>query len=478
MEDDKRSRVRALRARLDHPVIDADGHLIEPAPLFRRYLEETGGREMAERYQRELRERPTGSRGNRETGDMRGAWWGVSNNAYDLATVMAPRLLHQRLEELGIDFAILYPTLGLALPTIHDTEVRRTACRALNTMNAEICGEYRDRLAPAAAIPMHTPEEALAELEFAASAGLKVAMIPPGVARPIPALERAHPEAFPHAAYFDSYGLDSFFDYDPVWRKFQELKIAVTSHGGVGLRYLPLGRRSPSNYMFNHIGGHAYQQGELCRSLVFGGVPARFPRLTFGFLECGAGWACDLLHSLEEHWEKRNLEGLRNYDPAHLDRPRLHQLLREYGGAEFVDADAARMSRAYDEGIARHDRAADRDEWSRCGVRDEADFARMFDSFFFGCEADDPSVLRALDSRGNPMNARLHPIFSSDIGHWDVPDIATVLLESHKLVDKGLLTDSDYRDFVFTYPARLHMRANPKFFAGTAVEGATAKLAA
>ena len=477
MDNEKSHRVRALRAKLGHPVVDADGHLVEPAPLFNEYLVKTGGSELLERYNRELREHPTGSRGNRESGDMRGAWWGVVNDAYDLATAMAPRLLYSRMDELGVDFSILYPTLGLALPTIHDSDVRRAACRALNTMNAEICGELRDRIAPAAAIPMHTPTEAIAELEHAAEMGLKVAMIPPGVARPIPALEREHPSAFPYASFFDCYGLDSLYDYDPVWQKFVDLKIAVTSHGGVGLRYLPLGRRSPSNYMFNHIGGHAYQQGELCRSIVMGGVPARFPMLAFGFLECGAGWACDLLHSLEEHWEKRNLEGLKNYDPSRLDRARLNQLLGEYGGSGFVNKAMARAERAYDEGIERHNRAADRDEWHLTGVREEHDFARIFSNFYFGCEADDPSVYRALDARANPMRTRLQPIFSSDIGHWDVPDISSVLLESHRLVDQGILSDADYRDFVFTYPARLHLKANPDFFSGTRVAGAVRELA-
>ena len=469
--------VRGLRAKLDHPVIDGDAHLIEAAPLFNDYLRQVGGDRLVERYHHELREHPTAARANRAQGEMRGAWWGVGNNAYELATVMAPRLLHRRLEEIGIDFAIMYPTLGLALPTIFDADVRRAACRAINTMNAEICGPFRDRIAPAAVIPMHTPEEALAELENAAGLGLRAVMIPPGVARPIPALEHEAPSAFPYAAYFDSYGVDSFYDYDPVWRKFAELKFAITSHGAVGLRYLPLGRRSPSNYMFNHIGGHGYQQGEFCRSLVFGGVPTRFPELAFGFLECGAGWAVDLLHSLEEHWEKRNLEGLKNYDPALLDRTRLHELLREYGGPGFVNAErAGGMSRAYEEGIARHDRAVNRTEWAQSGVYDEDGFARIFQNFFFGCEADDPSVFRALDARANPKRTRLKPVFSSDIGHWDVPDIKTVLLESHKLVDNGLLKDSDYRDFVFTYPAQLHLKANPDFFAGTAVESATARL--
>ncbi len=151
----------------------------------------------------------------------------------------------------------------------------------------------------------------------------------------------------------------------------------------------------------------------------------------------------------------------------------------EHGGREFVErASDGETPRAYDEGIGRHERSiAERDEWALCGAREERDFARMFQGFFFGCEADDPSVFRALDSRANPFGTRFQTVFSSDIGHWDVPDIKTVLLESHKLVDKGLLGDADYRDFVFTYPARLHMRNNPDFFAGTAVAGAVSKLA-
>ncbi len=34
MDGEKAAHVRALRAQLDHPVIDSDGHLIEPAPLY------------------------------------------------------------------------------------------------------------------------------------------------------------------------------------------------------------------------------------------------------------------------------------------------------------------------------------------------------------------------------------------------------------------------------------------------------------
>lgn len=40
------------------------------------------------------------------------------------------------------------------------------------------------------------------------------------------------------------------------------------------------------------------------------------------------------------------------------------------------------------------------------------------------------------------------------------------------------LSDADYRDSVFTHPARLHLKANPDFFAGTSVEAAASELAA
>ena len=44
-------------------------------------------------------------------------------------------------------------------------------------------------------------------------------------------------------------------------------------------------------------------------------------------------------------------------------------------------------------------------------------------SFYFGCEADDPANAWAFTDRRIPFGARLHAIFGSDIGHWDVPDM-------------------------------------------------------
>ena len=66
----------------------------------------------------------------------------------------------------------------------------------------------------------------------------------------------------------------------------------------------------------------------------------------------------------------------------------------------------------------------------------------------------------------------MQAIFSSDIGHWDVPDMRNVLLEAHEMVDDGRVSAEDFRRFSFSNVASLFAGTNPDFFSGTAVEAA------
>src|SRR5256886_16344450 len=117
------------------------------------------------------------------------------------------------------------------------------------------------------------------------------------------------------------------------------------------------------------------------------------------------------------------------------------------------------------------------DELDRLGVRSAEDLRRLFEKrFYFGCEADDPLVALGFDARFVPFGARLRAIFSSDIGHWDVPDMTEVLEEAYELVEHGLLTEEDFRDFVFTNPVTLWTGMSPDFFKGTVVEQAAAQV--
>ena len=93
---------------------------------------------------------------------------------------------------------------------------------------------------------------------------------------------------------------------------------------------------------------------------------------------------------------------------------------------------------------------------SRPGSSPSADdLVDMFSNrFFFGCEADDRSIAYAF-SKANPFGARLQPVFSSDLAHWDVEDMSEVVAEAFGLVRKGVLEQQDFREFVFENPARL-----------------------
>jgi len=42
------------------------------------------------------------------------------------------------------------------------------------------------------------------------------------------------------------------------------------------------------------------------------------------------------------------------------------------------------------------------------------------------------------------------------------------------MVEKGFVTEEDFREFTFTNAARLHTRNNPGFFKGTSIEQAVA----
>jgi len=383
-------------------------------------------------------------------------------------------MLYDRLDELGIDFGIIYPTAGLGIARIEDDETRRAVIRGFNIVTADYFRDLSDRLTPAAVIPMHTPAEAIAELEFVTSQlGSKVGMFGSGIRRPLAAAKGVDPEIARFAAHYDQLGLDSDHDYDAVWQKCRELKIAPTFHtGGRGLGL----RNTASNFTYNHIGHFAAAGHAVAKSLFLGGITRRFPDLNFGFLEGGVGWGCQLFADLIEHWERRGKAGLEYMDPKKLDRPLLAQLVEKYGYADI----AAELKRRdgwpnpqddeLDGGVPVHD------DYAACQIARKEDWIDLYARpFYFGCEADDRMNAVAF-SKVNPFGARINAIFSSDVGHFDVPDMRMVLPEAHELVEDGLITAEDFRDFTFANAVRLWGTQNPDFFEGTVVADAAAAI--
>src|SRR6516164_4834304 len=180
---DRHLSARAIHDRLGYPVIDADGHYVEFGPSILEYLIEVAGENVAAALKRSndwigntIRMTPAE---RREAGIAQEAFWVIpAKNTLDRATAVLPRLLYERLDELGFDFTILYPSAGLLISPIEDEELRRATCRAFNRYLAEQYRPYADRIVSAAVIPMYTPAEAIEELEYSVGVlGLKAVMM-------------------------------------------------------------------------------------------------------------------------------------------------------------------------------------------------------------------------------------------------------------------------------------------------------------
>ena len=306
--------------------------------------------------------------------------------------------------------------------------------------------------------------------------GFKAVVISSNVKRPIPAAADTAPELAGYAGWMDTLCVDSPYDYDPLWAKCVELKVAVTSHSpstGWGSRV------ATNHYIHNHVGSFAAAGEAFAKAVVLGGVSKRFPTLNFGFLEGGVAWAADLYAGLVGHCDKRHRSAIDLYDPKHIDLQQMAELFEKYGGGMVKgrpDPKEPELGRSM---VSRywHEDTTIAHELDNLGIRSAEDLRALFEpNFYFGCEADDPFVGLAFDGKYIPFGARLKAVFSSDIGHWDVPDMSEVLEEAYELVEHGLVNEADFREFTFTNPAMLHAGMNPDFFKGTVVEKDVAKL--
>jgi predicted TIM-barrel fold metal-dependent hydrolase len=466
-----------IRSRLDHPVIDGDGHWVEFDPVFAERMRKVGGDLAADGFlaamktTRDALSMSVGERRRRRIAQP--AFWSrQAENTLDRATAMLPRLLYDRLPEFGTDFAVIYPTAGLRLPRINDDATRRAVIRAHNIVTADAFHNLSDRMTPAAIIPMHTPDEAIAELEYVTrELGAKVGMFGSGMSRRLATTAPSDPDAARLAVWYDVLALDSDHDYDPVWAKCRELGIAPTFHSAGSNQGL---RLSPSNFVYNHIGHFAAAGHAVSKAIFLGGVTRRFPELRFAFLEGGVGWACQLLGDLLEHWERRNARALERMDPRKLDRALLMSLVEKYGDSDVVATLQARDGWP-DNDASLTGGVTDLDDFAACRIARKQDWIDLYVTpFYFGCEADDRANAWAF-SPNNPLGARLNALYSSDIGHFDVIDMRDPLAEAHELVEDGMISPDNFRDFTFANAVHLWGTQNPRFFEGTAVARAAAE---
>ncbi|UJL34690.1 amidohydrolase family protein [Cylindrospermopsis raciborskii Cr2010] len=492
----KSSRSAAIKSKLNYPVIDTDVHTNDFTPALEDYIANYGGSRLVDSLRKaessRLNSKAKGKDWYEQTQEerqyyrtIRSPWWArVTRNTLDLATYTLPELFYERQAEQGSDYSVLFPNNVLA-PAGASNDTRQALQRAINHYHADLYRKYSDRLTVVAGIPMNTPQEAIEELEFAVKTlGLKVANIPGGVKRPIRAIADKYPaEEYPeiarYASYIDFYGIDSEYDYDPFWAKVVELGVPVTTHyGSQGWT----GRSSISNYMNNHIGHFADGSQAFAKALFFGGVTKRFPKLRVGMLEGGADWGAHVYIHLVDRFSKRSLNGLQNYNPDLANSHELYELFLKFG-AELLEGyslSKEELTRSVlGSSFTRFSRSpvgSELEDFAAAGIESIEDIRdRWVNSFFFGSESDDRTIASAFNNRANPLNVKINAIYSSDVGHWDVPDLTDPLAESWDLVQEGVLSEDDFQAYVFGNPYKFYTEANPDFFQGTVIESKVAR---
>ena len=169
-----------LKARLDHPIVDADAHQLEVVPGAVRVPPRGRRARDAREVDRAREPRPAhvphDARASASTTGRRCRCGGRCRprTPSTAAPPTLPRLLYERLDEIGLDFTIVYP--GTRPPGHHAARHarRRTAPRVGPRVQPLQRGDVRRPRRPhdpgVGVIPMHTPEEAIEELEFATGA--------------------------------------------------------------------------------------------------------------------------------------------------------------------------------------------------------------------------------------------------------------------------------------------------------------------
>jgi predicted TIM-barrel fold metal-dependent hydrolase len=245
-------------------VIDADGHVTETWEQIARHLDEP------------YRRRPLLAPFFPQDGWDRRLIGTLGNWAGDV------KAWHEALDSGGMAMVVLYPTLGLFMPFLRDAEWAVVLCRAYNTMLAKELTSQSPRLKGVALLPLQDPAAAAAELRRAVTElGFVGAML---------------------AA--DGHYLLGNARFDPIYAEAQRLDVPVGVHAS-GTDLSIQGLEPFPKFIQAHTVSHAFGQMRQITSMIFDGVPARFPDLRIAYLEAGCGWVPYFVQRMDEEFEKR-----------------------------------------------------------------------------------------------------------------------------------------------------------------------------
>jgi predicted TIM-barrel fold metal-dependent hydrolase len=204
----------------------------------------------------------------------------------------APRL--ELMDELGIDRAMMYPTLASLVEERlrDDPDLTHTVIHAFNRwMDEQWSFAYRDRIFATPVITLPIVERAVEELEWVLERGARAVLVRPA---PVPGLRGTRSFALP--------------EFDPFWKLVASSGTLVVMHAsdsgytryvneweGVKGEYLAF---KPSPFGIVSMGHRPIE--DAVASLCCHGLLTRVPDLRIALVENGSAWVRPLLKSLDD----------------------------------------------------------------------------------------------------------------------------------------------------------------------------------
>lgn len=281
-------------------VVDADGHVLEPADTWVKYLDPSY-RDRAIRIARDDEGYEVLVIDGRPLKTLRGqlgALGGIAMDARELLTrgqvsyaegsppgAYDPSARLRVMDSEGIDAVLLYPTIGICWEGhVTDGNLATAYTRAYNRWLAEFCRTEPKRLYPVAHISLLDPAGAVAETVRARQDGCVGIYLSPDLAAR-------------GGRHFD----------DPVFSRFwetaQDLEMPIAFHVVVRDRqwFRQWLRKDPSDGLF----GFAFLAIDVMAAftqMLCAGMFERYPRLKCAVLEAGSNWIVAWLDRLDHKY--------------------------------------------------------------------------------------------------------------------------------------------------------------------------------
>ncbi len=277
------------RGLLDVPVVDCDCHLYETTaiPEIARYVENPAVRRPFERYSQfmlahallpaNLGDRTVAGRIKTDL-DMQ-----LPTGAHGDLHPLAAGLLNS-MDQMAIDYSILFPTPMLTLGTHPQPEVEVELARAYNRWLVDDVLPASPRIRTMVYLPMSDPDASIRCIEeFAEAPGVLGFMVT--AVRHQPLHQNRFMKVF---AALDERSLPLAFHSGPNWtdRPFEQLNRFLGAHA---------------------LGFPIYAMVQLT-NIVLNGIPERFPRVRFIFMEAGQAWVPFLIARLDNEYRQRSSE--------------------------------------------------------------------------------------------------------------------------------------------------------------------------